>query len=267
MSEDAGSARVSLQIERNGDEFAVHVATFVEHAAQLAIHRRGRFTVALSGGSTPRDAYARLAESGRQNPIDWKRSFVFFCDERFVPYSDPDSNFGMVQRAILEPASVPVDQVFPISTSFATAAESAQDYEARLMKFFDTHDKSVPPRIDLVVLGVGEDGHTASLFPGSAAVEVADRWAAATPPGMLPPKVDRVTLTLPVINAAREVLFLAAGPQKAQVVHDLIDGCTARSDLPAARVLPVDGHVTWIVDRDAARLLKTSGSAADAKNH
>jgi ribulose-phosphate 3-epimerase len=239
----------------------------------------------LSGGSTPEKAYALLAEPQRAAALDWTKTYVFFGDERLVPPEDPRSNFGMARRTLLDRVPLPASQVFAIPTVGMTAAEAAKTYAAELARFFPEATGSSPPRFDLILLGLGEDGHTASLFPGAAALEVQNAWVAGSPPGRLPPPVDRVTLTYPVLNAARRVAMLVTGQSKAAVVRAVIEGekgdsphlperpggCLAqmgtvpffhadRQRYPAAAVSLTDGTLTWLLDEAAARELSATQS-------
>lgn len=224
-------------------ELATAASSILVEAARSAQAERGVFSLALAGGSTPLETYRGLSK----HALDWARTQLFFGDERVVPPDDPASNFGSARRHLLDPAGVPASSVFPIPTEGASADACARTYEgtlrARLIE---------PPKIDLVLLGLGEDGHTASLFPGSLALETKTRWVVAAPPGRLPPDVERITLTLPVLNAARRVLFLVQGAAKAEVLREVLEPVPGRTTLPAARVQPVDGDVLWLVDRAAA---------------
>jgi 6-phosphogluconolactonase len=243
-----------LKICKDRDELAVDAADMIVSTAAAAIRSRGQAMIALCGGRTPQPAYALVAQSPRVNAIDWTRTFVFLTDERFVPANDPENNFGMLQRTLLAPAGVEAPHVFPIPTGLATASAAASAYEATLAATF-AQSRDDPPRFDLIVLGLGEDGHVASLFPGAAALDVRDQWVVASPPGSLAPPVERVTLTLPVLNAARTILFLASGANKAAALRDALAERPGGDPLPAARVRPVDGDVTWLVDAAAASRL------------
>jgi 6-phosphogluconolactonase len=235
------------------EALALAAADFVAECAREATQERGRFTLVLSGGSTPEGMSEILALPDRAAAIDWTKTCVFFGDERMVPPDDPRSNFGMARRRLLSRVPVPPHQVFPVPTQERTAAEAAVGYAAELARCFGADaGRRRPPRFDLVLLGLGEDGHTASLFPGAAALAVEDAWVTWSPPGTLPPPVDRVTLTYPVLNAARHVAFLAAGAKKAAALRDVLEGNTAREKCPATGIRPTDGTVTWFVDRDAA---------------
>lgn len=253
----------TVMIFKDSDDLAAHAAELVVQATQTAIQARGRARLALAGGSTPKKMYRLLAEPARRSKIDWDLTYLFFGDERFVRPDDPSSNFAMAQQALLGPAAVPVGHVFPIPTQLATAAAAAAEYETTLAKAFGMGDNADPPRFDLVLLGLGDDGHTASLFPGAASLRVSDCWVVASPPGTLPPPVERITLTFPVLNAAREIIFLVSGQNKAEAVHDVLEGQPGRDERPAVAVCPVDGTLTWLLDEAAAsRLTRTKTNAA-----
>ncbi len=245
----------AVTVFRDGDQVAEHAAELMGRVVTGAVRARGRAMVALAGGSTPEKAYSLLAPPSRPGRIDWARTFLFLGDERFVPVDDPRSNFAMVRRALLAPAGVPAGQAFGVPTHLETAAAAAAAYAATLTRVFGPGDGRLPPRFDLILLGLGEDGHTASLFPRAASLRVTDRWAVATPPGIHPPRVDRITLTFPVLNAAREVVFLVAGRNKAEALRDVLERRPGREACPAAGVRPADGTLGWLVDEDAASLL------------
>ena len=249
----------AVTICKDGDDLAARAADLIIRAAQVAIRTRGRAMLALAGGSTPKATYGLLAQPARRSRIEWARTYLFFGDERFVRPDDPSSNFAMVQRTLLAPAPVPGGHAFPVPTQLATAAAAAAAYAATLAKAFGIGEVGGPPRFDLILLGLGEDGHTASLFPGAASLAVADRWVVASPPGATPPPVERITLTFPVVNAAREVLFLVSGENKAEALRVVLEGQPTREQRPAVWVRPVDGTLTWLVDEAAASRLTRSG--------
>lgn len=234
---------------------AVKAADLVIQAARTAIAQRGRFTFVLSGGSTPEKTYKLLAGADRVAAIDWPLTYLFFGDERFVSPQDANSNYGMVRRNLLAHVPVPPANIFSAPTALHSAAEAAAAYSRMLAEFFSPADRTIPPRFDLIFLGLGSDGHTASLFPFARALDVTDAWATWSPPGTTPPLVDRITLTYPVLNAARQVVFLVSGGNKAVALRDILDGQARREPRPAAGVKPVDGTLTWLVDKEAAELL------------
>ncbi len=242
----------TVTICKDGDDLAARAADLVAQTAEAAIRTRGRAMLALAGGSTPKKTYGLMAQPARRNRIDWARTYLFFGDERFVPPDDPSSNFVMVERALLAPAAVPAGHAFAVPTRFGTAAAAAAAYAAVLAAAFGIGEADGPPQFDLILLGLGEDGHTASLFPRAASLSVTDRWVTASPPGTLPPPVERVTLTFPVLNAARAVLFLVSGANKAEALRDVLEGRPSREQRPAVGVRPVDGTLTWLVDQAAA---------------
>ena len=249
------SRRVIVSSDRT--ELAAFAAAMFTEIQSAAVTERGKVTVALAGGSTPRDTYQRLRN------IDWSKSQLFFGDERFVAFNDPSSNYGMVQASLLEPESVPDSSVFPVTTGLATADDAVQAYERTLMQEFGLPNLEMPPRFDLILLGLGSDGHTASLFPGAPSLNVDDRWVVASPPGTLPPPVERITMTFPVLNAAREVVFLVSGRDKASIVREVLQSPAGRDTHPSEGVSPSDGRVTWLLDREAASQLTIGGRPYD----
>jgi 6-phosphogluconolactonase len=231
-------------------------------AAARALAYRGRFTIALAGGSTPRRLYALLADARApfRERIRWDRTHVFFGDERHVPPEHPDSNFRMAREALL--AHVPVASVHRMLGELADAAAAADGYEAELRRFFGVPAaEGAPPRLDLVLLGLGPDGHTASLFPGSDALDERRRWVVA--PFVERQRAHRLTVTFLVLDRAREVLFLVTGTEKAVALAKVFAPPAGEALLPAARVQPDSGAPLWIVDRDAASLVP----AATATDH
>src|SRR5258708_17360788 len=214
--------------------------------ARKSVADHGRFCVALSGGSTARGVYSLLAE--RPGDLPWSNIFVFFGDERHVPPDHPDSNYRMAQEALLSSVPISAANVFRIRAELA-AKQAAQEYEDQLRSFFGLKPGELP-RFDLILLGLGDDGHTASLFPGSAALNETSRLVVAN-------RVEkfqqyRITLTFPVINHSAEIMFLVSGAGKAQILKEVL---SKGEEYPAQRVRPENGALLWFVDRDAARLL------------
>jgi 6-phosphogluconolactonase len=247
--------RLELRVCQIPDQLAAEAAERILEAAAEAIRARGVFRIALAGGSTPEKTYTLLGQPERAARIDRAKTYLFFGDERFVPPDDPRSNFGMARRTLLSRLSLPAGHVLPIPTDGKNAAEGAAAYARTLASEFTLGPAGGLPRFDLILLGLGDDGHTASLFPGAAALNEDRAWVTWSPPGTLPPPVDRVTLTFPVLNAARQVLFLVAGAKKAVPVRDVVEGRCTREQRPAAGVRPSDGTVTWMLDEAAAGLL------------
>lgn len=234
-----------LFIAGTPDDLAREAAARFAEAAHQAILERGRFAVALSGGSTPRRLYSLLAQPPFLQAVDWARVFIFFADERFVPPDHPDSTLLLARETLLDQVPIPTENVFPMLTEGDTPEQCAAAYAETLASFFG----AVLPRFDLILLGMGPDGHTASLFPGRPDSPGA---VAAIHDSPKPPPV-RLTLTLKTINRAREVWFLVTGADKAETVRAVLEG--AAPALPAARVLPAEGKLRWLLDREAGALL------------
>jgi 6-phosphogluconolactonase len=230
------------------DDLAGRAAAEWARSAAEAIARAGRFAVALSGGNTPRALYTKLAGEPFRSRIAWDRIHFFWGDERSVPADHADSNYRMTYETLLARVPVPPANIHRIETERG-AAEAAAAYEAALRDFFALWP-GVFPRFDLILLGLGEEGHTASLFPGSAALAERERLVTAVYVEKL--KTDRITLTLPVLNSAAEIAFLVSGRSKAEVVKQALRD---RADLPAARVSPSDGRLLWFLDQEAAAFL------------
>jgi 6-phosphogluconolactonase len=246
---------IEVLIYPDADHLAAGAADRIIQAAHDAIAARGRFTLALSGGSTPEKTYALLARPDRAARLDWSRIYLFFGDERFVPHDDSRSNCHMATRSLIADAPIAADHFFPIPTDTASPEEAAARYTRTLADFFGVPADGPPPAFDLVLLGLGDDGHTASLFPGRPALLERKTWVTASPPGVLPPPVDRVTLTFAALNAARAVAFLVAGAGKATVVQAVLEGGAGVDRAPAAGVRPMNGSLTWMLDEAAAARL------------
>jgi 6-phosphogluconolactonase len=226
-------------------------AQAIVEAAREAVAVRGRFMVALAGGRTPRDTYRRLAESPHRDSMPWSQTFVFFGDERGIPADHPESNYRMAREALLDRVPLPPAQVFPIRGDADDSDAAAATYGRTLAEAFGTR-RGEMPRFDLILLGMGLDGHTASLFPGSPVLKEVFRSVAAVhaAAAAIP---QRITLTLPVINAAAQVIFLVAGAEKAKAVKAVLrDGAL----LPAALVKPETGRLRWFLDDGAAALIR-----------
>ena len=221
--------------------------------ARAAIGAQGRFTVALSGGSTPKALYSLLAANYAD--FAWNRIFLFFGDERHVPPTDPDSNYRMVNESLLTKIAIPAENVFRVPAENPDAAAAASDYETQLRRFFELRPEDRPgefPRFDLILLGMGSDGHTASLFPDSAALDEQSRLVVANWVAKF--NTHRITFTFPVLNRAAEVVFMASGADKANMLHQVLEAKNT-PPLPSQRVQPSDGKLLWMLDEAAAAKL------------
>lgn len=242
-----------IQVFPTAELLADAVARHIIDCAVAAMSSTGRFVLALSGGSTPKAAYTRVASrESRAASLDWHRVHVLWGDERCVPPDDPRSNFRMAKEALLDRVPIPPQNVHRIRGE-DDPRQAAADYERMLRSLL-----SRPP--DLVLLGLGEDGHTASLFPGGAALGESTRWAAAAPG---PDGLWRVTLTPPILNAARQITFVVSGAGKAARLKQVLEEPSTSDPLPAQVIRPLSsaGHLTWMVDEAAAGQLDTSRSA------
>lgn len=226
----------------------------VIHAASSAIEQRGRFTIALSGGSTPRSLYTLIAANASAS-LPWNQMFFFWGDERHVPPDDPESNYRMAQESLLSKVPVPAANIFRVPAENPDAAAVADAYEQTLRKFFGVASGEFP-RFDLILLGMGPDGHTASLFPETAALQEKSRLVVANWVEKF--KASRITFTLPVLNAARCVAFLVSGTDKAAALHEVLEGNAPAEKYPSKLVQPADGKLIWFVDRAAASGLSTA---------
>lgn len=234
------------------EELAQAAADLFAQLARQRIATGGRFTVALAGGETPRRTYQLLAREPWRSSIPWDLIHFFWGDERCVPADDPRSNQLMARTALLDHLELAPEQLHPIRGDLP-ATLAAEAYQTELQRFFGNK----PPRFDLVLLGLGDDGHTASLLPGSTALQEQVRWTAVTQRAGEP--FERVTLTAPLINQAKRILFLVAGAAKAAVLQHLLEA--DEPPYPARLIRPVDGELHWLVDRESAALLKSSIAA------
>ena len=239
----------TVRIFKDADELSRAAAELFVTLAVQSIRERGRFLVALSGGSTPMALYRLLA----REPIDWTRIHVFWGDERLVPPEDPENSYGQAREALLKHIPIPTENIHRVASELDPVA-AARDYASILREF------AAPPldwpRFDLVLLGLGEDGHTASLFPGSP-VDATEPVIAVTAQYQGRP-ARRVTLTPPVFNAARQVIFLVTGANKAVTLKGVFSDYNSSEQIPAKRIQPADGQVTWLVDKAAGKEIKPS---------
>ncbi len=239
---------VEVKIVPDNAALARAAAQEFHHVAEDAVRERGRFSVALSGGNTPRTVYSLLASEHRQLP--WNSIHIFFGDERHVPPDDPESNFRMASESLLSKVPIPQSNVHRIRAELDAEAASMQ-YEQELREFFHLVDHDWP-HFDLIFLGLGDDGHTASLFPGSKALT--DESSRVTANWVEKFQTFRITLTFPVLNHAAEVVFLVSGASKARILSEVLRPGVRK--FPAQNVQPENGRLLWLVDQDAGSLLR-----------
>jgi 6-phosphogluconolactonase len=246
--------RPDIRILADADElFRVAVEEFVRLANE-AVGAGESFTVALSGGSTPNGVYRLLADekTGFRARVPWNKVHVFWGDERHVPPDNPESNYHMANETLLARVPIPSENIHRIHAENPDATEAAEEYIEALREFFHLA-AGLLPRFDLILLGMGPDGHTASLFPGTTAAFEQTRLVVA--PWIEKFKTYRITLTPPVLNHAACVIFLVSGEEKAKTLRAVLGGPYQPEHLPAQIVRPVDGRLLWMVDRAAAQLL------------
>ena len=242
------------------DIFYAAAQHFVPLATQ-AVSKNGRFTVAFAGGSTPKGLYSLLATEFRSS-IPWKQTYFFWGDERHVPPDHPDSNFRMANEAMLSKVPVAASNVFRVPTERKDANEVAAEYEQTIRSFFQLKTGELPG-FDLILLGLGPDGHTASLFPDTSALQETSRLVVAN--WIAKFQTYRITLTLPVLNHAGCISFLVAGADKAHALHEVLEGDASGEQFPAKLVKPAQGKLIWFVDRAAASSLSNSLEQNTAK--
>jgi 6-phosphogluconolactonase len=219
--------------------------------AAAAVAERGRFLTAISGGSAPPGVFRRLTAEPLSHQVDWSAWSVLWADERYVPFSSDDSNYLLARASLLDHVPIPSDQVYPVATYYDDPAAAAAIYDRLTANLLDLH----AGRIDLALLGMGPDGHTASLFPGHPALTAdPDALALVVDQAPKPPPL-RITLTAKALNTARHVLFLVAGADKAPLVHAALREQPDPYRLPACLIRPPDGAVTWMLDTAAAAAL------------
>ncbi len=236
---------VAITVWKDAEVLSFAAAHFFVTECNRCIAKKGKFTVALSGGNTPKRLYQLLATPAFSTNIPWDKVFLFWSDERFVANTDADSNYKMVKENLLDHISIPEENIFPVPVD-GTAKKSAKAYEETIKNFFN-EKRAV---FDFLLLGIGEDGHTASLFPDTDILKekkrlVREVWVEAK-------QTFRISFTLPLINKSAQIIFLVAGKEKASVVAEIINHKKINPALPAQLVKPVKGNILWMVDEDAA---------------
>jgi 6-phosphogluconolactonase len=237
----------------DGPAVARAAAERLETLAREATAARGRFAVALSGGSTPRTLFALLAREPFRSAVAWERVEVFWGDERCVPPTHADSNYRMAREVLLDAVPIPAERVHRIAGESPDPAGAAAAYETEIARVLGSIPGGPPPVLDLVLLGMGADGHTASLFPHTTALGEGRRWVVANHvPGL---GTHRITLTWPILNRAAHVLFLVVGEDKASALRQVLEGPPDVERLPSQGIRPEEGRLVFLCDRLAAGML------------
>lgn len=240
----------------NAAEMARRAAGIFKSKAIERCRTTGLFTVALSGGSTPVAMHRNLASEPFRKSIPWKRTHIFWVDERCVPYTDSASNYGATRKDFLSSVPIPRDNVHPMPGNMASkengSKEMAVAYEREISRFFRLNSGKLPV-FDLIFLGIGTDGHTASLFPEDGALDEQEKFIVQVKGGN--PDLYRLTMTFPILNRASCIVFLVSGKRKAPMVKSLLEN--TGTTLPAGRVEPINGRLVWLLDREAGSLLSS----------
>lgn len=251
-----------IVIAKDVDELNHIASTRIVDLAAYAIRTSSRFTVVLAGGSTPKALYRLLSSNEFSEKIDWSKVSFFFGDERCVPPDHPDSNYRMAKENLFDRLGTAPENIFRWSTEKSTAEDAAADYETTIKEFFPEDSL---PQFDLILLGLGADGHTASLFPYSPALKELSRIAVANPVEKL--GADRLTLTFPVINNAANIIFLISGNEKGPALKEILEGAPHPDKYPAQLIKPTNGTLTWFVDKDAAGFYAANDDPPTTNHH
>ena len=248
-----GSPKFRVQVLPDLEAISHHAASLFVEMAKKAFIQKTRFAVVISGGSTPRKLYGLLSSEEYGHQIDWEKVHFFWADERCVPKDHEESNFKVSFDSLLSKVSIPVGNIYRIRSE-EDPEKAARDYEKEIRVFFGNLDW---PVFDLIILGMGEDGHTASLFPGSKSLEERERLA--VPVYLEKPGINRITLTLPVLNHGSQILFLVSGRSKATVLSEVLGEGHKRDRYPAGLIDPVYGELLWLIDQEAAHKIENKG--------
>jgi 6-phosphogluconolactonase len=236
-----------VSIFNNKEEIATHAANIFVTAAQNAIQKRGRFVVALTGGSSPVAIYKLLATSPYKAKIDWQRVFIFWGDERWVPLDDDRSNAKMAYDCLLSHVDIPKNNIYPMYKAGVPAEDYALEYE-KAVKTVTGEDG----KFDLILLGMGDDGHTASLFPGQAVLQERDKWVSAY--YLESQSMFRITLTATIINRAKEIVVITFGENKAHALNEVLHGDYNPEKYPTQLIKPLYGKLLFLTDKDATSM-------------
>ena len=236
----------------SAEAIAEAAASYVHRLYEDAITRKGTFTLVLSGGKTPEALHRKLSSHDFKDRFSWDKVHIFIGDERYVPISHPESNFGMAQRTLLSHIPIPEENLFPVPTEAETVAEAAKLYENVLRAYFIKHDSTIGstpmPVFDLILLGLGKDGHAASLFLDRFIDPKGESWVESVtiPPSY--PTSERITLTLPVLNSAAQVAFLVSGESKKETLIAVLNGAEPGKEIYAAQLIKPRTDIVWFTD-------------------
>lgn len=238
-----------IQVFENTDNLNTQLADLFVEKATDAIKTKGKFTVALTGGSSPAGLHRLLASNAYKNKVDWNKIFVFWGDERWVPLNDEKSNAGAAIKDFLNHISIPKENIFPMWKEGVEPQAYAKEYEAILEDHLELGDI-----FDLIILGMGDDGHTASLFPNQEVI-LKEKEKKVAAYFLAPQDMYRITLTAPLINKAKQIVFIVFGEKKSNALHEVLQGERNSNLYPSQLINKDDGNVTWMVDKSAASKL------------
>lgn len=244
----------AINVSKNYVAMADETTRNILALSQKVIRSKGQCTIALTGGNTVRSIYARMAAPEYRDQFDWHKMHFFWGDERWVPPDHPKSNYHIVADTFLTKVDIPFENIHPIKTKEGNPESASELYEKEIIAHFGIKNGEFP-RFDLMMLGVGQDGHVASLFPGHEVLQESKRLV--MPTYYEEAEERRITMTLPVFNHARHIFFVLAGMEKASILHTVLEGPTSQDPLPVQRIHPHQGSLYWFVDKAAASLLKT----------
>lgn len=239
-----------LHIYKTVDETIKALADYFVQIVNAAIKKKGRCTVVLSGGNSPKKLYQLLVSPDYSRRIDWGKIYFFFGDERYVPFTDPENNGNMVKKTLFEPLMIADANIFYINTA-VPPVESAKKYAQRILTYF----KNDPIRFDLILLGLGDNAHTASLFPHTPVLK--EKKALVSAAYIEELSSYRITMTAALINEAHAIAFLVFGDTKAKAVHDVLEGEKDPETFPAQLIIPEDGVMNWFLDEGSAKTLRS----------
>jgi 6-phosphogluconolactonase len=237
--------KVRVKVFETPDKLSAATCELIIELSKDAIAARGRFSLVLSGGHTPEKLYSLLAKPEYANQVEWGKVFIFWGDERCVSLTNKQNNAYMAKSLLLDKIDIPAANIYRIPVNL-NPAKAAKKYEETIKEFFGSN----PTNFDLVLLGLGENGHTASLFPGTSVVNEYSRWVSEVYIDEL--KMFRVTMTLPLLNQSRQIVFLVSGSEKKKILKTVLTGSHRNDKYPAQLIKPTNGKLYWFADKDAA---------------
>ena len=237
----------NIEYKGNLNDLSISIAELIKDLSNTITKTNKYFTIALSGGVTPKTLFKLLSLEPYRSELQWNKFQIFQVDERFVPFNHTDNNFSYLNNLLLSKVDIPEHNIHFIHTDKSTPEESANSYEKDIRKIFNIKDKQKCPSFDLIILGVGSDGHTASLFPDDTSINKNSSWVRAVKPPAVPPHVERVTITMPLINNAKNIIFMESEKNKKEIIQNILNEAEEiNKKYPASLVQPV-GMLKWFI--------------------